>query len=98
MEDEEITYEPYRILLKVPVNGKQDYWISKPTTTVADSPRWTEFHQFVADMKKNLIDNIPMQKNKKQKFKNPYGRSYNPHLIFNPRETRPAMIENGGNI
>lgn len=59
MEETEVTYEPYRFLTKLSPDGKPDYSISDWNRRIENSPEWTEFDQFLLEMKKYLMDNFP---------------------------------------
>lgn len=60
MEDKEfeVEYYPYMIGMKLPVNGKQDYWLYDWQNNKS-TPEWTEFDQFIAEMKDYLMKNVP---------------------------------------
>ena len=77
MEDEEfeVEYKPYNLIMKIPLNGKQDYWLFNWQDQYKPSPSFTEFDKFISEMRDYLMNNVPK---KEQQIKKPnYNRQDN---------------------
>ena len=97
MEETEVTYEPYRFLTKLSPEGKPDYSVNNLGTRIINSPAWTEFDQFVSEMKKYLIENVPKKTNKDKAKNNSRPDNIGGFTFFVPGQ-HVERTENGGNI
>ena len=80
------------------IDGKTDYKFPSMSKQAVNSPRWTEFNEFIKEMAETLtkqnskIENVPVNKNKTKRIDN-IGGFTNFAIGHHVQRT-----ENGGNI
>lgn len=94
-EENEVVYNPYQLINMVESDGRLGYWLTDWNQKQAPSPSWTEFDQFISEMRDYLQNNLPKKQTKTNNFNRPdnIGGYTFPSPFYHVERT-----ENGGKI